>query len=76
MTKSTHSLTIICTSGAAVQAAVLEGAELLATITRLADVLFVAAGTVCYGARYTCCSSGVGLLVTITGRALELSINC
>ena len=52
---------IVCARGAAVQAGVLEGAELLAS-ARLADVLFVAVGTVRYGARYTCCSGSVGLL--------------
>ena len=53
------------------QTGVLEGTELLAVSTHLADVLLIAAGTVRYGARYTCCSGGVGLLVIVASRALE-----
>ena len=66
---------LICASGAVCQARVLEGAELLAVSTHLADVLFVAVGTILYAACYTCCSGGVGLLVIVAGRALERSIS-
>ena len=64
-------LIIVCARGATVQARVLEGAELLVASAGLADVLFVTVGTIRYGARYTCCSSGVGLLVIVASEALE-----
>ena len=65
MAEGAHLVTttsLICASGAVCQARVLEGAELLAVSTHLADVLFVAVGTILYAACYTCCSGGVGLL--------------
>ena len=72
MTRLADAIIIVCASGAAVQAGVLEGAELLVASAHLADVFLIAAGTVRYGARYTCCSVSAGLLCRCcAGRARD-----
>ena len=66
---------LICAGGTGIQAGVLEGAELLAASACFADVRRIAAGTVCYGARYTGCSGGVGLLRIAASKALKRGIS-
>ena len=51
--------------------ALARGGEVVVRDAFCADVLLIAAGTVCYGAHYTGCSISAGLLVTVTSEALE-----